>query len=286
MTDGWDIIKKLTVVALVLVLSFAIYFKISEAERHKFKVFFLNVGQGDSALIQFNDGQTMLVDCGPDSTVLSELGKALPFYERDIDVVLATHPDRDHYGGCADVVKRYNVKKIVTNGRGKPYDAYWQEWDKTMKTEGAEIVVMASPTVWKLAGDTLQFLSPDQGLKLDVAADDSNNFSIVFKLTHQDKSFLFTGDMETPLEKGLIEKYCLSENSCPTLKADVLKVGHHGSGTGSSDVFVGSVAPASAVISVGSNNSYGHPSSRVLKHLERVGARILRTDQMGAIVLK
>lgn len=285
--------KKLFIVLSIIVglsLGGFFYYTVSERHRREFKIWFLDVGQGDSALIQFGDGETMLVDCGPDKRVLGELGRKLPFYARTIDYVIATHPDLDHYGGCVDVLKRYNVRHVVVNGRSKFYDSYWREWDQVMRAEGAEIITMASPTLWTIAGDTLQFLSPDPTLKLDTRADDSNNYSIVFRLTHGDGIFLFTGDMETPLEEALMQKHCPTSTStvggsCPALRSTVLKVGHHGSPGASSEDFLAAVRAKHAVISVGPNR-YGHPSRRVLRHLERAGAEILRTDQLGAILIR
>ena len=229
----------------------------------------------------------MLVDCGPDKKILAKLGAALPFYDRTIDYVLATHPDLDHYGGCVDVLKNYNVKEIIINGHKKSNDPYWQAWDKAIKDEpNAVVKVMSNPEKWTIASSTLDFLSPDASLALGVAPADSNNYSIVFKLQSASTSFLFTGDMEEPLEKALVQKYCSSTSTCQALQADVLKVGHHGSGGSSGAEFLGLVQPKIAVISVGKNNHYGHPSLRVLKKLDRVGAETLRTDELGDIIEK
>ncbi len=327
--------KKIIVViilSLILAGGMLLYVYFDSHRPHHFEVDFLNIGQGDSALIKFENGQKMLVDCGPNKIVLSALGRHLPFYNRTIDYVVATHPDLDHYGGCVDVLQRYNVKNIIVNGHEKKYDPYWQEWNKMMHEEaGAKIITMASPTTWTIASDTLQFISPDPALHLDVAAADSNNYSIVFKLTHGNERFLFTGDMEVPLEDVLMEKYCgtttpdlsltlppSSEDlrpavgrganvtpppqgrgqgedsqmgarervgTCPALHADTLKVGHHGSDSGSSEEFLSIVRAKTAIVSVG-KNKYGHPSHRVFKRLERTGADILRTDQIGDIVVQ
>ncbi len=276
--------------SLIIFLVFCIfgliffYYRYSETERHKFKVTFLNVGQGDAVLIQFASGEKMLVDCGPNKIILSALGRNLAFYDRKIDYVLATHPDLDHYGGCIDVVKNYMVKKIITNGKEKPYDPYWREWNKAMMESGAELVKMDKPDVWTIASDTLQFVSPDPTLSLQAKEIDNNNYSIVFRLTHGDEKFLFTGDMEEPLEKLLIEKYCSSTSTC-ILNSDILKVGHHGSDGASSESFLSFVKPKTAVISVG-KNKYGHPTLRAIRHLERSGAQIRRMDLEGDIVLR
>ncbi len=312
-----NLIIGLVLLVLVMVAA-ALYYWHAEKERHRFHVTFLNIGQGDSALINFANGETMLVDCGPNQKVLSELGHALPVYMRTIDYVLATHPDLDHYGGCVDVLRRYAVKHIIINGHAKT-DPYYKEWEKAVREElGADTIVMHAPQTWTIGSSTLQFFSPDDSLPLSIAADDSNNYSIVFKLiANTGKTFLFTGDMEEPLENALVEKYCSNtstvgvgvENfqtlrapttsvdvgaryilpqqliSCPALQSDILKVGHHGSNSSSGQDFLQLVRPHTAIISVG-QNKYGHPSLRVIKKLERAGAALLRTDELGAIVLR
>lgn len=263
----------------------------SYRETHQFKVIALNIGQGDSTLIQFRNGQKMLVDCGPNAGVLARLGAKLPFYDRSIDYVLVTHPDLDHYGGCVDVVKRYKVGEIITNGTSKENDPYWRVWDSVQKESGAKVVVINSPRVWQIASTTLEFLSPDPALQFATAADDSNNYSIVFRLVDSFDTYLFTADMELPLEQALLKRYCNTIVSttfkypCPALESNVLKVGHHGSKSSTGDELLRAVVPKTAVISVGPNK-YGHPSLRVIKRLERAGVSILRTDQMGDILIK
>ena len=313
--------KKIICIVLALILIIGLYFYVEkQKDKSGFRVTFFNIGQGDAALINFGDGQKMLVDCGPNRQILSKLGKYLPFYRRDLDYLLVTHPDLDHYGGCVDVLKRYKVKNIIFNGRGKAHDKYWQEWNKTMRQENAELEIINGYSQKNIAGAVLTFLSPDAGLNLALKNDDNNNYSIVFKLENKDRSYLFTGDMEEPLENALVHKYCSTTStlfktptpptpsraegdnisllprgserelpravfSCPTIQANVLKVGHHGSDSSSGEEFLKLVAPTWAVISSGLNNKYGHPSFRVLKKLERVGAKILRTDEKGDIIL-
>lgn len=300
------------------------YYQYFETQRHTFHVTFLDIGQGDAALINFADGEKMLVDCGPSKIVLSALGRNMAFYDRTIDYVLATHPDLDHYGGCVDVVKNYHVKEIIVNGHEKPSDPYWREWDKVARESGTVVKVMNAPETWNIASTTLQFLSPDASLPVKFSKSDTNDYSIVFHLVNQISTYLFTGDMETPLEKALVEKYCSSSlpllskegvgvvagesaaatpsnlvtstatpsssplvrgrgDDCSTLQSDILKVGHHGSDGSSSELFLSYVKSKIAVISVGPNK-YGHPTLRAIKHLQRAGAQILRTDQLGDIL--
>lgn len=265
----------------ILIIGGFFYFRWLENERHKFKVVFLNIGQGDAALIQFENGKKMLVDCGPNRGILSALGRNMAFYDRTIDYVLTTHPDLDHYGGCVDVVKNYQVNEIITNGRIKS-DQYFEQWEKTKLVSGAVLKIMSKPEIWKIGEDSLQFVSPDQSLNILGKDADSNNFSIVFQLTHGREHFLFTGDMEAPLEKALVDKYC--EASTCVLNSDILKVGHHGSDGASSELFLSFVRPKTAIISVG-KNKFGHPTLRAMRHLERAGAKIMRTDFLGDITM-
>lgn len=271
------------VLGLLTVSALLVYVHFTK-QNPKFGVTFFNIGQGDSALIRFDNGQKMLVDCGPDKKILSKLGSALPFYDRTIDYLVVTHPDTDHYGGCADVLDRYNVGEIIVNSSRKEDDPYWQLWNKKMLAEGAKIKIMADPEEWEIGGSTLHFLAPDSSLKLAAKDTEGNNASIVFRLENAGESFLFTGDMEMPLEDALVQKYCSTTlHDCPALRADILKVGHHGSDSSSGEEFLSEVDPEEAIVSVG-KNTFGHPSFRVLKKLQRAGAQILRADELGDII--
>lgn len=285
--------KKIIFVIAVLSFVFAgvqVYLKYDDVRRHQFKVIFLDVGQGDSTLIQFRNGEKMLVDCGANTLVLSELGKQLPLYDRSIEYLVVTHPDLDHYGGCIDVVKRYKVRVIITNGAVKPNDPYWQTWDAVRQASGAKLGTIDKPATWTIASSTLRFVSPDPLLGVTTATDDSNNYSIVFRLDDRTNSFLLTADTEFQLEQALLKRYCGTVSSiylypCPALQSNILKIGHHGSKTSTSDEFLRAVAPRVGTISTGPNR-YGHPSLRVIKRLERAGVTILRTDTEGAILIR
>jgi competence protein ComEC len=262
---------------LVLLASLFVSERSSILNNGRTSVNFLDIGQGDAALIRFEDGQTMLVDCGQNSGILSALGRHLGFFERNIDYLVVTHPDLDHYGGCVDVLERYVVKKIFVNGQEKKNDAFFEEWKRLSGNISTEVV--NTHRKLNIASSSLEFFSPDPDLKLQTK-EDSNNFSIVFRLlTGNGRSYLFMGDAEETLEKKLVEKYCSNDKPCD-LSSDVLKVGHHGSDGSSSENFLARVKPSVAVISVG-KNKFGHPTLRAIRHLERVGAVVRRTDKEG-----
>jgi competence protein ComEC len=247
-----------------------------------------DIGQGDATLIKFRNGENMLIDCGPDKKILHKLGSSLRF-KQTLDYLVITHFDLDHYGGCIDVLKRYEVKHIFTNGQKKD-DVVWREWNKVFEDEHAETRVVEGRFQMVIASTTLDFLAPLSVARMREHKMTSNNFSIITRLSDESsgKSILFTGDIEELGEKLLLQTYCSelvsSTLPCAVLQARVLKVGHHGSDTSSSQEFLQAVRPETAVISVGKSNSFGHPSRRILKRLERSGATILRTDEKGDIL--
>jgi len=267
------------ILCLIILGCLGLIFYWRQIALNKFKVVFFSIGQGDSALINFSDGQKMLVDCGPDSKILNKLGERMPFYDRTIDYLLITHFDLDHYGGCVDVLRRYLVLNIITNGQIKPTDKYYQSLVDYAGQENAKQIVIDKRQNWIFGSARVNFIWP-QAQYADDFKNDGNNQSIVFKLENAGRSLLFVGDLEAPVEEFLVEKFCPSVGVCPILQAQILKVGHHGSESSSSEIFLQAVRPQTAVISVGQNR-FGHPSLRVLTRLERVGANIWRTDEQG-----
>lgn len=269
----------------IITISLLVWVHYDKQKQLSWQVTFLDVGQGDAALIRFSDGQKMLVDCGLDRKILSALGAALPFYERELDYLLITHPDNDHYGGCLDILKRYQVKKIITNGEEKKDDIFWEVWSEEVKNSGAILENIIEPTIWQISDSILHFYTPDNNLELENKQKTGNNNSIVFRLSHKDKNILFMGDAEIPLEDALLKKYCSSSRICRDLASDIIKIGHHGSDSSSGERFLVAVGPKQAIISVG-KNTFGHPSLRVLRHLQRLSTEILRTDERNDIIIK
>lgn len=244
------------------------------------KIEFLDVGQGDASFIEFPDGEQMLVDCAVDARILAKLGQIMPYYDKDIDYLVVTHPDSDHYGGCIDVLDRFHIKNIVYNGLKKDHDQFWQEFWKQVQSENATCIEINQEQTWSIASSTIQWLFPDKSAEElpDSLKKKDNNTSLIFKISFQNHSVLFTADAENELEQYLLNKYK------DELDSDILKIAHHGSSGSSGRLFLEAVNPADAVISVGKDNKFGHPSPRVLKKLERVGSHIFRTDEIGNVV--
>jgi competence protein ComEC len=252
-----------------------------------FEVVFFDVGQGDSIFVETPQKQQILVDGGPDSSILGKLAKEMPFYDRTIDLIILTHPERDHMFGLMEVLKKYKVDNILWTGivRETPE---WKEWNKLIKKEGAKIRIAKAGQKITLSDSFINVLYPIESLE-GRELKSTNNTSIVCKLVFNKTSFLFTGDIEKPAEQDLA-------NNNGDLNSDVLKVAHHGSKTSSSSRFLEKVSPKIAVISVGADktakgedcgnkkrNRYGHPNCGVLARLKNFAIQVLRTDQNGDI---
>lgn len=237
------------------------------------QVHFLDVGQGDAAFIQTPSGVQVLIDGGRDGTVLRELSKVLPLWDRTLDMVVGTHPDMDHIGGLIDVLSYYEVGTILTTeNKGESSEA--ELYTQLVAEEKAEIIYARRGQEFTLdASTTLRVLFPET----DPQKLESNTSSIVVQLVHGSSTFLFTGDSPKSIEEYLV----LVEGE--HLQSDVLKVGHHGSRTSTSELFLDEVRPDYAVISAGKDNSYGHPHVEVTDALFNARVEILETAQEGSI---
>ena len=237
------------------------------------KVYFLNVGQGDAIFIDSPSHGQVLIDGGKNRQVLAEIDKILPFGDKTIDVVIATHPDLDHIGGLPEVISRYKVGLFIEPGVESD-NTLDDELEKRVEEKNIPTLLARRGMVVNFGdGAKLQILFPNQ----DVSNWETNRASIVSKLTYGDSSFLLMADSPMAIEDVLV-------NLEPTLlDADVLKAGHHGSRTSTSPNFLKSVTPEYAVISAGKDNSYGHPHTEVLTNLTSIGAKILNTAESGTI---
>jgi competence protein ComEC len=260
---------------LILVNLFA-WIVVFDLKIHKFlEVNFFDVGQGDSILIETPQRHQILIDGGPSSKIVEKLAKEIPFWDRSIDLIILTHPEKDHLTGILEILKRYKVENILWTGIVREIPEY-NEWLSLLEKEKANIkIARAGQKIsckncqWKI-----EVFYPFESLEGE-EFEDSNNTSIVSKLTFGNSSFLFTGDIYKEVEESL--------TLTPfDLNSKILKVAHHGSKTSSSQKFLEKVSPEIAVISVG-ENKYGHPNKETLEILEKYGIRVLRTDREGDI---
>ncbi len=263
------------IVFVVLLVVLLIWFYVDYYEK-KSEIIFLDVGQGDSCLIDLAGDNEILIDGGPNKTVLYKLGKYLPIYNRSIELMVLTHPHADHVSGLVEVLKRYEVKKVMQTGTAYNSEVY-EYFQQLIKQKNIENLKPEDFNSLSLAeGFDLEIIYPQENLA-NKKFDDVNEASIVFRLNTLDKNFLLTGDISLEVEDYILESF-----GGEVLRADVLKVAHQGSDTSSGVGFLEAVNPNWAVISVGENN-FGHPSLRVIRRLQRVGADILRTDRDGDV---
>ncbi len=239
-------------------------------------VAFLDVGQGDAIYIETPDGVQVLIDGGPDRGVLVPLASVMPLFDRTLDVIVATHSDKDHIGGLVDVLSRYNVLNIVRT-ENKNDTSVTEIFAALGAKETDKLHIASAGQQLQLgASTTLAVLSPLG----DPRVWESNASSIVTQLQYGDIAFMLTGDAPIGIEDYLVESYG------ELLQSDVLKLGHHGSKTSSGEAFLKAVLPSYAIVSAGADNRYGHPHQEVLKRAGVVGAEILNTADKGTIIFK
>jgi len=265
--------KILALLFVILILTWAWVF--IKEQQEFLEVDFFYVGQGDSIFIETPKGKQVLIDGGPDSTILEKLGKELPFWDRYIDLIILTHPEHDHINGLIEVIKRYRIGGILTNGIVRN-TAEYKEWIKIIQKKNIPVYIAQAGGFIDLGSDVKLFiLYPFESLEGQIVKK-VNNTSIVAQLVYKDFEILLTGDIEKKIEAKLVK-------SGISLKSDILKVSHHGSKTSSIKDFIEAVNPLVAIIQSGRDNPYGHPYQSVLERLSLNNIAIFRTDQDGDI---
>lgn len=264
-------------IALVLIALYGLYLLLSGGSKaeplqtggEELRVLFIDVGQADSALLTCGD-ESLLIDGGnvdDSSTVYTVLKKNGVTH---LDYVVCTHAHEDHVGGLSGALEACTAGTVycpVTDYDSKAF----RNFSDRVAEQNCELTVPKAGETFALGGAEVEFLA------CDPEAEDTNNTSIVLRVSYGATSFLFMADAETPVEQALLD-------AGTDLSATVLKVGHHGSSTSTSYRFLNEVMPRYAVISVGKDNSYGHPHEKILSRLEDADARILRTDELGDIL--
>ena len=242
---------------------------------------FADVGQGDMTVITTPSGHRIVVDGGPDGDRAAQvLGAALPFWTRTVDLLILTHPHDDHLAGLNEILRRYRVSNILSR-EVDFHSANFAVWRNLAAREGANAISAHPGTTFEFAdGVRVEILAPPDALPSGTESD-VDNASVATRIVYGDRAILLTGDLFADGERRLVE-------SEQTLRADALKVAHHGSATSSSRAILEAVSPSAAIISAGADNRFGHPSPEVIERLKEYVPpdRIFTTAERGSVTLE
>jgi len=259
---------------LAILLSWVHYSKLSHGH---LIINFLDIGQGDSILIQTPSDKIILIDGGPGTKILTELNEILPFLEKSIDLMVLTHPHSDHIEGLVPVLKRYDVKAALITGVSYT-NTYYEEFLENLRQEADVYFAYADQDFDFGDGVYLDVIYPFESIAGE-SFENVNNSSIVIRLTYGDNEILLAGDSEVEVEEKLLESGVI-------LASDVFKASHHGSRTANSADFLEAISPQTVVIQVSDDNSFGHPHQESLDVFEEIGAKVYRNDLDGRITLE
>lgn len=272
-------LKKYVILILLLSSFFYTFFSyvqknFFQVSNHNLRFHFIDVGQGDSSLIITPKGNTILIDAGDEAHAKKVLSYVREQGIEKLDLVIATHPDADHIGGMDKVIKNFDIGVFAMPDVSAKTNQY-KQIQRELKAKKMKATRLYQGDEVQIDDDIdFEILSPVKGKKYD----DTNEYSIVAKIVYKDTSFILMGDATMENEVDII-------NNVPDIDIDVLKLGHHGSSTSSSDYFITKTSPNIAIISCGKNNKYGHPHQEVMRVLKKHGVTPYRTDEMGDIVI-
>ena len=265
------------VLLILIISSVALWFGVFREDRNGILTFaVLDVGQGDALFIESPTGTQVVIDGGPNRNLMKEISGVMPWYDRHIDMIFITNPDKDHYEGFIPLLDQYKVDTVIESGTQSQTDTYAYIQNKILLKNISKIVGLRGQVIDLGDGAYIEILFPDR----DVSGLTPNNGSLVMRLVYGDTSVLLQGD-----STANIENYLLTLDG-EKLRSTILKTGHHGSRTSTTEEYVKVVDPRWAVISAGKNNTYGHPHKETLDILSKQRVPVLGTYDMGRIIFK
>jgi len=269
------IIKKFLIILCSLSISFYFFYSYKfDKENNNLEVYFFDSGQADSILIKTPEQKNIIIDFGSEQG-LKELEKIIPWWNKKIDLIIITHPHDDHITGLIPIIKKYQIEKIIYTGINYSSNIY-NELLELIHNYNIPLEISSFNKTINLGIEcNLKIIYPIDDL-YKKTMDDINDSSIISYLNCKNKTFIFMGDAGINPEKEIM-------NLKINLESDVIKIGHHGSITATSQKFLEEVNPGIAVIMVGKENNFDHPSLRIIKRLERMNIKIFRTDKHGTI---
>jgi len=254
---------------------FSVSYAIYELPDVMFHIYFLDVDQGDSILIKTPQDHHILIDGGPKTFVLEQLGEVMPFFDREIDLMILTHPHADHMEGLVEVLKRYKVRNVLITGVIF-FDDTYKEFLKEINALDIPIFVADSKTDFVFDDVFIDVLYPFKPIA-GSSYDNVNNSSVGIAVVYKDKKILLFGDLEEEIEQMLLKTFLPRD-------VDIYKASHHGSRTASSIEFLKRISPKEVVIQVGKNNQFKHPHPETIRNFHRAGVeKIYRTDIDGRV---
>lgn len=257
---------KIKIVFFSIFFGFAVFSWFIGNREQETTLSFFSVGQGDGILFRTKNGLDLVIDGGPDDTMIEKLGRFRPLFDHSIEVVVPTHPDADHITGLIEMIGRYHVRSLLMT-----------QWTKQTPEVDAfqDIVAQKKPEVHSVRSNSTIFLDDEWRFTILSPSrhfQKPNDNGIVALLANQDVKVLFMADVGKAVEEELIK------TSPWIFPVDILKVGHHGSCASSDEKFLSIARPKIAVIQVGRDNSYGHPCKTTLARLQEVADQVYRTD--------
>lgn len=267
----------LGLIVVFVCLNALVWYLIASQNAGVLTVAFLNVGQGDAIFIEAPNGNQVLIDAGEGERVLESLAHHMSFFDRSIDMLIITHPHRDHLGGMFSVLTRYRVGMALTSGN-ESSSSLEDLFHRRLKEQGITYRKSELGMVIDLGGGVVfEIIAP---FAKDVKSLDPNTASVVGKLSYGKISFLLTGDAPKKIERYLVFRYG------QLLSSDILKAGHHGSDTSSGALLLSAVDPKFTVVSAGIPNNYGHPNPQTIARILQSDSKILHTVKQDGVVFQ